>query len=97
MDELLWDVGNVDHATRHGVTRDEIDAMYDAGRFLVADDPLGRVGQERVIGEVPTSQRLIVVAVEWRDTGQAWQRRPISSWEARAHEAALWWEEFADD
>ena len=71
--------------------------MYEAGRFLVIDDPLGRPGQERLIGEVPSSRRLIVFAVEWRDSGETWQRRPISSWEARPHEAAVWQEEFADD
>jgi uncharacterized DUF497 family protein len=93
---LIWDEGNIGHATRHGVSRAEIDAMYDEGRWIVAEDPLGRPEQERLVGEVPDSQRLVVVAVEWRETPRGWGRRPISSWEARPHETALWREDFED-
>src|SRR6266581_2436661 len=71
-------------AARHAVSWEEIDAMYDAGRWVVADDPLGRPSQERLVGEVPGSGRLITVAVEWVERQErngslgGWQRRPIS-------------------
>lgn len=98
---LLWDDRNRGHATRHGVTREEIDAMYEAGRWVTADDPLGRAAQERLVGEVPGSGRLVTVAVEWRSDVQPeghtrWRPRPISAWEARPHEVAFWQEDFGD-
>jgi hypothetical protein len=95
-DALLWDAGNLHHATRHGVGRAELDAMYEAGRWVWRADPLGRAGQERVTGEVPDSGRLVTVATEWRETPAGRRRRPISSWVARPHEAAYWLEEFGD-
>jgi hypothetical protein len=98
-DALVWDWGNLEHATRHGVSREEIDAMYAAGRWVAAEDPLGRPGQERLVGEVPQSRRLITVAVEWIAAAEpsfGWQRRPISAWGARPHEAAAWREDFDD-
>ncbi len=76
--------------------------MYDAGRWVAADDPLGRPGQERLVGEVPGGRRLITVATEWVESQEAhespagWRRRPISAWEARPHEARLWQEDFGD-
>ena len=73
--------------------------MYAAGRWVAIDDPLGRQGQERLIGEVPASGRLVTVAIEWIKRGEEptmWQRRPISAWEARPHEVAAWLEDFED-
>jgi hypothetical protein len=98
---LLWDAGDLGHASRHGVSREEIDAMYDGGRWVVAEDPFGRPDQERLVGEVPGSGRLITLALEWvtvsprRGAPRRW-RRPISAWEARPHEAAFWREDFGD-
>jgi hypothetical protein len=76
--------------------------MYEAGRWVAADDPLGRAGQERLVGELPDDWTLITVATEWVLTsvpGSAdpvWCRRPISSWRSLSHEIALWDEEFGD-
>jgi hypothetical protein len=73
--------------------------MYGAGRWVAADDPLGRPSQERLVGEVPGSRRLITVAMEWvarRGTAGGWRRRPISAWEAHPHEVAVWQEDFDD-
>jgi uncharacterized DUF497 family protein len=98
-DALVWDWGNLEHAMRHGISQEEIEAMYESGRWIVADDPLGRPGQERVIGEIPNSFRLITVAIEWVESSEAlagWCRRPISAWEARPPERAAWQEEFGD-
>lgn len=70
--------------------------MYAAGRWVWRADPLGRPGQERVTGLVPGSGQLVTLATEWRETAAGPCRRPISAWQARPHEVALWQEEFSD-
>ena len=84
---LVWDRGNREHATRHGVSREEIDGMYEAGEWIVGDDPAGRPGQYRLTGPTPGG-RLITIAAEWLPKRHAY--RPISAWEATPGEQREW-------
>jgi uncharacterized DUF497 family protein len=88
--ELLWDEGNQAHATRHGVSRAEIDAMYTMGEWIVRNDPQGRTGQYRLTGPTPAG-RLITVAVDWSLRQSAY--RPISAWDATRSEQRDWHDE----
>jgi len=88
---LVWDHGNEQHAIRHDVSREEIDAMYELGEWTVRDDPQGRLGQERLIGRTPEG-RFITLAVEWLTERRAY--RPISSWGAEPSERKEWEREF---
>ena len=86
-DELAWDRGNTEHAVRHGIARQEIDAMYASGEWIVVDDPSGRVDQARLIGFSPAA-RLITVAVEWLSARRMY--RPISAWASTPGEQREW-------
>lgn len=73
---LIWDQGNREHTTRHGISRGEIDGMYAAGEWVRRNDPQGRPGQYRLTGPTPAG-RLITVAAEWLSERRAY--RPISA------------------
>lgn len=61
--------------------------MYESAEWIAVDDPLGRLGQYRLIGPTPTG-RLITVAAEWIGDMRAY--RPISAWDATAAERRAW-------
>ncbi len=86
-DTLVWDHGNEQHAVRHDVSREEIDAMYELGEWTIDEDPQGRPEQERLIGRTPAG-RIVTVAVEWLPDRRAY--RPISSWGADTLERHRW-------
>jgi uncharacterized DUF497 family protein len=92
-DALVWDHGNREHATRHGVSQEEIDGMYEGGEWIIDDDPAGRFGQFRITGPTAVG-RLITVAVEWLSARRAY--RPISAWAAEARERRAWQEQMLE-
>ena len=73
-----------------------LEAMHDAGRFVVDPDPLDRANQVRLIGEVPGTGRLVTVAAEqfWEASVDPPDYRPISAWGSEPPERARWREAF---
>lgn len=74
---IEWDDGNLEHATAHGVSADEIDQV-------LANDPVyrrnkrGRSADFLAYGATDGGRR-VVVAVEWRRANRV--MRPITAWE----------------
>ncbi len=76
-DDIEWDDSNSEHATRHGVTVDEITQVL-LNNPRVHRNRKGRSGDVIVLGATDGGRRIVVVV--------AWQMdrrvvRPITAWE----------------
>jgi hypothetical protein len=83
------------------VTRAEVEAVYETGRFVPAHyEHLNLDGtwewQVRLIGRTPAG-RLLTVACQIVEQRGRESYRPITAWDAGPAEAALYREEFPDD
>jgi len=83
------------------VTRVEVDALYDAGRFVPANyehqHPDGTwEWQVRLVGRT-LAGRLLTVACQIVDRNGREAYRPVTAWDAAPAEAALYHEEFPSD
>ncbi|MHB1535333.1 MAG: hypothetical protein ACYC1D_12150 [Acidimicrobiales bacterium] len=76
-DEIDWDEGNREHATRHGVSVGEITQAL-LNQPTVRRNRRGRPGDYYVFG-VTDGGRRVVVVVAW-DAGRR-VVRPITAWE----------------
>lgn len=76
-EDIEWDDSNSEHATRHGVTIDEVTQALLNGPS-VHRNRKGRAGDLYVVGEADGGRRIVVV-VAW-DTGRR-VVRPITAWE----------------
>ncbi len=50
---LLWGEGNLGHVTGHDVSVDEIEQLFWARDWVLADEPQGRPRQYRMVGWTP--------------------------------------------
>ena len=80
VDALVWDAGNLAHL-RPGISREEVDAMYDSGHYecfgeWYVDDAGIEHWQERLVGRT-WAGRYLTVACEVLDDGRY---RPITVW-----------------
>jgi uncharacterized DUF497 family protein len=78
-DDIEWDDANREHATRHGVTVDEINQTL-LNEPMMRRNRKGRSGDYYAFG-VTDGGRGIVVVVAW-DSGRRIVR-PITAWEQR--------------
>lgn len=76
-DDIDWDEGNREHATRHGVSMEEITQAL-LNQPTVRRNRRGRAGDYYVFG-VADGGRRVVVVVAW-DAGRRIVR-PITAWE----------------
>jgi hypothetical protein len=72
-----WDDGNLQHATAHGVSADEIDEVI-ANGAVYRRNKRGRSADYLAFGTTDGG-RSLVVAVEWRPAVR--RVRPITAWE----------------
>lgn len=86
---LQWDEGNLEHATRHGVSRGEINGLVTFGEWEMFANTRGRRNQRRIIGISPGG-RLVTVVVEVTSSRGVY--RPITSRPATDREASLYYE-----
>jgi uncharacterized DUF497 family protein len=92
-DGFDWDRGNRAKCGKHGVSADEIEAMFRA-EPLVAPDPRHSDQETRFIAVGRNAEgRPMFVAFTFRTRGGAWRVRPVSARymrekEIRAYEAA---------
>ena len=97
VDALGWDAGNLAHL-RPGITRDELDAMYDAGRYecfgeWYVDDRGVETWQERLVGRTPAG-RYLTIACDVLDDGRY---RPITVWASSPSEVRAYRRLHPDD
>src|SRR5215212_3812140 len=71
-----WDDGNWPKCGKHGVSREEIESVIAAARFMV-DDPSPREPRYRTAGRAPTGRHVFVVFT-YRERGGSVYVRPIS-------------------
>jgi hypothetical protein len=74
---IEWDDANLVHATRHGVTADEIDQAL-GNRPVYRRNKRGRSADYLALGATEGGRR-IVVAVQW--CAETRRVRPITAWE----------------
>jgi uncharacterized DUF497 family protein len=84
---LEWDAQNEAHATRHGVSRAELDELVAYGLWVMVSDTGGRGDRRRLIGQ---TRRFVTLVLEW--TGAPGRYRPITAWPATPREIRLYWE-----
>lgn len=78
-DDIEWDDANREHATRHGVSVDEITQVLRNGPTMRRNRK-GRAGDYYAFG-VTDGGRRVVVVVAWSGLGRG--VRPITAWERR--------------
>ncbi|XVV09619.1 hypothetical protein ACQP2X_32845 [Actinoplanes sp. CA-131856] len=79
-EHIEWDEQNLEHATRHGVSADEIDQVLTGGPEYNRNKK-GRSGDLLATG-LTRGGRAVVVVVEWRPADAV--VRPITAWEVGA-------------
>lgn len=78
-DNIEWDDANREHATRHGITVEEITQAL-LNDPTVHRNRKGRVGDYFALGATDGGRRVVVVAAWDRDRRLL---RPITAWEQR--------------
>lgn len=76
-DAIEWDDANLEHATRHGVSADEIEQVL-LRRPSVHRNKRGRSGDFIAYGDTEGGRRVAVVFTYYPDRRMV---RPIASWE----------------
>lgn len=77
IEAIEWTDGTRLHATRHGVSVDEINSVFD-GRFVVRRNRMGRTGDFVIDGQT-TGGRSVRLIVAYDATTRT--VRPITAWE----------------
>lgn len=77
-ERIDWDDANLYHATRHGVTAEEIEQAI-ANATTVRRNRRNRSGNVRIDAETDAGRKVVVIAAHG-----PWRRslRPITAWEA---------------
>lgn len=94
---LVWDERNVRTVATYGVTRPEVDSMFDLGDWLAQPFPTDPE-RERLIGATAplhTGGRIITVVVEAVQTAHGTRWRPFTARVARRKEQERWHARFS--
>lgn len=78
-EDIEWNEANREHATRHGISVDEITQMLQNGP-TVRRNRKGRSGDYYVLGDTDGGRHIVAV-VAWDTNRQV--VRPITAWEQR--------------
>lgn len=78
IESIEWDDANLEHATRHGVSADEIDQAISAPK-RIARNKKARAASHLLLGQT-RGGRWIKVAIRY-DAASA-RVRPVTAWEA---------------
>jgi uncharacterized protein len=87
---VLWDVHNVEHVARHGVTPNEVEEVVRTDKARWFTDDTVRLGRLVVLGPTTTGRLLVVVLDRPAPSGVAYcvTARPMSPRERQDYERA---------
>ena len=86
--DLRWELADVAHVTRHGVSRTQIDDMIDLGFWITTANPTGDRNRPLVIGPTGLGRILTLVAQALDTPGEY---VPVACWPSTEKEEAVYW------
>ncbi len=91
MSGLIWDKGNRKHATRHGVSKAEIDEVFERPfvEIVLEIEEWDTEVQLRVLGTTARG-RFVTVTFTERRTEDGTKPRPISAWPMTEEELIIY-------
>jgi uncharacterized DUF497 family protein len=87
--EFEWDEANVEHLSRHGITPDEVEEVFD-GPVVRRRGGTDAPDRYRVLGRTAAGRYLTVICRLQRQGRRGELVRPITGWDMRAHERVLY-------